>query len=96
MIKIKKLKEMRDYMASGDWKKKGGFCMQRFISGRGENCKLCVLGHCQEFLEEGRGFPLELNYNTWEFLFSTEWFDFDNTVEGAIGRLDAVIEGLRF
>lgn len=31
-----------------------------------------------------------------EFIFSKEWKYFDNTVEGAIGRLSAVIDGLRF
>ena len=32
----------------------------------------------------------------WEFLFANEWHRIDNTPAGAVGRIDAVIAGLRF
>ena len=31
-----------------------------------------------------------------DFLFHANWANYDNTVEGAIGRIDAVLDGLRF
>ena len=106
-INIKNLKKFRNYLISGKWKKVGGFDMS-CIWNNYFNCG-CVLGHAQRSdifgitPEVGKIsstlFSIHggtLHSNLWEFLFSSFWYDYDNTVEGAVGRIDAVIDGLRF
>ena len=100
-MNIKILKELRDFLYSEEYKKHGSFDMENYlICGVERKCYYCLAGFLRYIfkIEHERdviggcsgGDPL------WDFLFSEEWKKYDNTVEGAIGRLDAVIDGLRF
>ena len=103
-MNIKKLKEMRGYIASCDWKRRGSLDMRKFWGKEDDdylkrNCG-CLLGLSKK---EGilssdwcwRLFTKELDLNevTMDFLFNDNWADYDNTPEGAISRFDAVIHG---
>ena len=72
-----------------------------------DNCGTvgCLLGWCPfipefsnyesvsfGFLAE-EFFEITFRGDAWEFIFSEEWADHDNTLEGAIARLDVVIAG---
>ena len=66
----------------------------------------CVLGHAKHSVVFRKTpfhrrvsktlFGIPVYDGLWDFLFSSDWVDYDNTPEGAVGRLDAVIDGLRF
>ena len=109
---INNLKSLRDYMLSGEWEEEYGFNMNSLESiDKDEQLKTrscrCLLGHAKN-MDEFKNHKLDISIVTaedfimdpgnclWEFLFSVEYDYFDRTVTGAIGRIDAVIEGLRF
>ena len=96
----RKLKKLRKYIASGKWKKYGKFSMESLdislpTGKNGESEEfLCLAG----IVERRFGTMERLKYAhlkdyIWEFLFSSKWVKFDNTVSGALGRIDAVLEG---
>jgi hypothetical protein len=72
-----------------------------------DNCGTvgCILGWCpfipefSNYKSTSFGFlteellDIEHLSNKWNFLFSGEWVDYDNTIEGAIARIDIVIAG---
>ena len=121
MIMLKELKELRDYLESGEWAKRGSFHMWNFWMHKTSwynGLKLgrddfytelpcgCVMGHAhkkfkgvielndnEEYVSAAYG--LDCVSSLFEFLFSASWHSYDNTVEGAIGRIDAVLDGLR-
>lgn len=105
---IKNLKIIRDYFKSGKWKKFGDFNMKHLWkedTDSGRPCG-CVLGHAYFALYNKSSHECYfslcykklgcLNESTLDFLFDGCWAKYDNTVEGAIGRIDAVINGLKF
>ena len=101
-LNIENLKKLRSYFASGEWKKNGRFDMKDFWDDE-TKCG-CLIGHSMKFLNlssedyvEGMDIYGEMPLSDmWKFLFSARWASYDNTVEGAIGRIDAVIDGLKF
>ena len=89
---LKELKKLRDYMASYEWQKLGGFNMGGVWSDSGKcGCLIHYKKH-----SGARLIGIECNTPMGEFLYACEWEHYDNTVEGAIGRIDAVLDGLRF
>ena len=95
---LTELKKLRDYFESGEYKNHGHFHMGYFWCSK-TKCG-CSYGHYEMFIgDEQKAEELFVNVMSFAlycFLFSDEWQDYDNTVECAIGRIDAVLAGLRF
>ena len=76
-----------------------------FLNKKNRGTLGCILGWCP-FIPKFSNYKSErFNYlaeelfeinvlsPVWSFLFSSDWVDYDNTIEGAIARLDVVTVG---
>ena len=95
---LTELKKLRDYFESGEYKKNGGFDMN-YLWDSNQKCG-CVYGHYERFIHNknnllSNSFFNQFDYYLFCFLFSDEWKHYDKTLEGAIGRIDSVLDGLR-
>ena len=103
---LQELKKIRDFLEEGEWQAEYTFSMDRYLlrEPRKKPCG-CVhgLAEVHEMLTPGRQWsyylywnPKGLTVDECIFIFDGQWSAYDNSPEGAIGRIDAVIDGLRF
>ena len=99
-LNLRGLRRLRDYLASHKWEEWTRFDMGEYCVGPVGSMKCrCVIGICiEKYPKVNKESPFGIRHrgDLWTFLFSSDWDFYDNTVEGAIGRIDAVLDGLRF